>query len=49
MQQTNLQKVNEYLPNRQAQYDFLIRRGYYMPSFKSSIVTIEFMHAVFIG
>lgn len=39
--------MNAYLPDKEAFYELLVRRRYYLPHIKSSIVTIKFMDGVF--
>lgn len=41
--------INEYLPDREAFYDHLTRERYFLPSEKSSILTVRFMDSVYRG
>ena len=49
MYATNKARVDDYMPNKKLQHSFLLRRGFYLPSFKSSFCTVEAMHRVFLG
>ena len=44
---SNKERVDFYLGNKRAFYDFLLRKKYFMPDFKSSAVTVELMDEVF--
>ena len=43
---SNKERVDFYLGNKRALYDFLLRKKFFMPEFKSSAVTVEFMDEV---
>ena len=41
--------IDYYLSNKRSFYDVLIRKKKFLPSYESSIITIEFLHLVFTG
>ena len=49
MYQSRAQEMDQYLPNKDAMYGFLLRKGYFLPSRKTDIVTIAFLDKVFRG
>ena len=50
MQHTSMREaVNDYMPTRELQYQFMLRKGWHLPKLKTSLVTIEFLHQVFEG
>ena len=40
---------DQYVPNKRAFYDLLIRKRKYLPDFEYNIITIEFLHQIFNG
>ena len=41
--------MNVYLQNKELFYQFMLRKGYFMPSYKCEGLNVPFMHAVFTG
>ena len=42
-------QLESYLPGKEYQYDFMLRKGFFLPDIKSNLVTIDWMDLVFRG
>ena len=40
---SNKDRLDFYISNKKAFYDFLLRKKFFMPEYKSSAITIELM------
>ena len=45
----DLKKVRENIPDKKTFYDAMIRNGFYLPSYKSQIVCIDYLERVKAG
>ena len=43
------EKIDLYLQNKSSFYQFLLRKDYFMPSYKCEAVNVPFMNSVFVG
>ena len=38
--------INTFLPDKETMYEWMIRLGYFMPAFNSSIISVKFMDRI---
>jgi hypothetical protein len=44
-----VEEFSRYIQNKRDFYDAMVSNGYYLPKFKSSIITEEYMQSIFQG